>query len=193
MAECSGSQSNMGSNPIRVKISCNSTVEFCAIEYDPGSNPGGPRNSTSQGVIMSEGYTGPRWQLYKYQELYDYRYYRNIPEWMKSHICLCKEFVAFDLRTGKKYPTCKECGGMMHYLIHRCTSCETIFLKCFLHPDYCPSPSCVKCWDCVQTSGPCTIDFHQRPRPWDSEVSPPMFKSPRKFTKEELDNFDIFA
>lgn len=143
---------------------------------------------------MSEGYDGPQWQLYRFDKLYPYRYHRNLPEWMKKHICMCQKNGGFDFEgKGRYYPTCAVCKKLKIYLVHKCSGCGEIFLKCFRHTNYCPAPRCVLCWDCVQKSEPCTIDFHERKVPWDREVSPPLYKAPRKFTKEELDNFDIFA
>lgn len=138
---------------------------------------------------MSEGYTGPRWQLYRFDKLYPYRYHTNIPERIKGQVCLCRNWEGFDLKTekGKRFPSCKNCGRLMHYLIHKCTKCGDVFIKNFKHVDFCPLDP--QCWVCLNDlmDDRCK---HLKERLFDSYTREPLVKV-RKFTAEELSDLDL--
>ena len=68
----------------------------------------------------------PKWQLYRFDKHFPYRYHSNIPFRIKGQICFCKEWAGFNLDPNRKsfaFPVCKICDKLMHYTIFQCIGC----------------------------------------------------------------------
>lgn len=130
----------------------------------------------------------PKWQLYRFDKHFPYRYHSNIPFRIKGQICFCKEWAGFNLDPNRKsfaFPVCKICDKLMHYTIFQCIGCGEVFVKNFKHTAFCPLDP--QCWDCLQDPYVCR---HIVERSFDNYTQEPLVKT-RKISAEELANLDI--
>lgn len=115
-----------------------------------------------------------------------------MPLEMKRRVCLCPASAGGKLVwLHKKYgadsiSVHSVCGKPESYWVHRCETCEQLFIKDF------KSVWCARsmtCWDCGQDNEPCYHDgCSWYPDKTLGQWIPPQLPKPRIFTSNELDS-----
>lgn len=89
---------------------------------------------------------------------------------------------------------CTVCDGLWYTNLHRCVLCDDLFIRDFFDPKFClffPT-----CWSCLPKL-PWAYCVNHTPTGVVAQLfkktKPPIGKNPKKFTQEELDDFDIFS
>lgn len=86
---------------------------------------------------------------------------------------------------------CLICRGLYYSNLYRCIFCDDIFIRDFYSPKFCMFLP--NCYDCLPRLPWAFCPAHTRQGfPSSLKEIPPLGLNPKKYSKEELDSFDIF-
>ena len=119
--------------------------------------------------------------------------FRELPHRLQQLVCNCGNYSAMACKYKDGPPMCGNCNKVVPWFVKKCVDCDTYFIQDFRHPKFCGFyPTC---WEHTLTQDWDYCVTH-RSYLWDTgywETVEPVGLNPKIISKEQLENFDIFA
>lgn len=114
------------------------------------------------------------------------KYIFEIPYRLRDRICLCESPVWWEKGPFLYVNFCGKCHKPMKFLLEKCTRCDDVYIRDFIHDGRCVRPQCQLCWNCFSETGKtCSCPPH-RGKNWEPIIVGPAGLNPKKYDPAKL-------